>query len=92
MKKASLIIAAALTTGLISNVAQAQESVLERFMSHVIDQAVTVATNEIELGVQQSVANTVHLFDINGETVVGKVDITDIAAVETKDESAAKGE
>ena len=92
MKKASLIIAAALTTGLISNVAQAQESVLERFMSHVVTQAVSVATSEIELGVQQSIANTTHQFDINGDTVVGEVDITDIAAVNTQGESADKGE
>lgn len=80
MKVKAIIAAAVLSTGFVSASVNAEESVMERFLGAVVEQAVSTTSYELALGVQQTVANTVHLFDINGVTEQGKVEITDIAA------------
>lgn len=84
MKTQSLIVASALVIGSFSTQVNAQESGLEKFVGHMLSQAVQMTSNEISQGVQQVVANTSHMFELDGKAVSGSVSVTDIAKTESK--------
>jgi len=87
MKAKMIIASAVMSAAMFSSQAMAQESAIESFLSRMIDQAVTMATEEISNGVQQSVANATYSFSLSNETKAGSVSVTDLAASETQLES-----
>lgn len=84
MKTQSLIVASALVLGSFSAQANAQESGLERFVGHMLSQAVQITSNEIQQSVKQVVANTSHMFELDGKAISGSVSVTDIAKADSK--------
>ncbi|QJR81609.1 hypothetical protein CA267_012940 [Alteromonas pelagimontana] len=83
MKITSFIAVSFITSGLFTVQAQAQESSLERVLSSFVKHAVVTTTNELQIDVKQVVANTAYRFSLTGESVVGKVSVTDIAKTDT---------
>ncbi|GGW91787.1 hypothetical protein [Alteromonas halophila] len=92
MKASTLIIASVLTVGTFSGQAQANESGLDRFVSHLVAQTVSMTTNELENSARQLVANASHMFELDAATVSTRVSVTDLAAEKPEKETQDTGE
>ncbi|MBU3021994.1 hypothetical protein [Aestuariibacter sp. A3R04] len=79
MKFKMLAASLVLSSTFIASSAMANESPLESFLSHMVERAVTVAGNEIESGVRQSVVNATYHFSLDSDQQRGSVSVTDIA-------------
>ena len=90
--KTSLIAATLLTASMASGVANAEESVLQTFLTHVVSNAVTTTTQEIKSDVYQAVANATYHFELSPQEVRGngKVSVTDLAVTETGNQDTDK--
>ena len=89
MKAKTILTGLVLSTAIFGSQAMATESPIEAFLSHMVDQAVSVASNEIHNGVRQSVANATYNFSLNGEVNTGTVSVTDLAEVRVADTNEA---
>ncbi|MDO6477002.1 hypothetical protein Q4520_16375 [Alteromonas sp. 1_MG-2023] len=87
MKAKTLLTSLVLTAAMLSSQAMAQESAVESFLGRLIDQAVSMAGEEISNGVRQSVANATYNFSLPDETKTGSVSVTDLAASGTQSKS-----
>jgi len=78
--KTSLIAATLLTATMASSVANAEESVLQSFLTNVVSNAVAATTQEIKADVYQTVANTTYHFELSPQELQGsgKVSVTDL--------------
>jgi len=78
--KTSLIAATLLTASMASSVANAEESVLQSFLTNVVSNAVAATTQEIKADVYQAVANTTYHFELSPQELQGsgKVSVTDL--------------
>lgn len=85
MKKSLLIAASVVSVGMFSAQANAEESILERVVGRLVEQAAVSTAYEIQMGVQQVVANTAYQFDLNSNTITGSVSVTDLAATDSKE-------
>ncbi|MEC8417144.1 MAG: hypothetical protein VXZ36_04925 [Pseudomonadota bacterium] len=87
--KTSLIAATLLSASMISGAANAQESVLQSFLTNMVNTAVSTTANEIRMDVYQSVANAAYHFelDANDANGTGSVSVTDLAATEKSSDS-----
>ncbi|GGF58801.1 hypothetical protein [Alteromonas lipolytica] len=82
MKTKSIIITSLVALGLsVSAQANAQDSAVERLMSSLIANAVSATQAEINLDVQQNIANAAHHFSLT-DAPVGKVSVQELAATE----------
>lgn len=90
--KTSLIAATLLTASMASGVANAEESVLQTFLTHVVSNAVTTTTQEIKSDVYQAVANATYHFELSPQEVRGngKVSVTDLAVTEAGNQDTDK--
>lgn len=90
--KTSLIAATLLTASMASGVANAEESVLQTFLTHVVSNAVTTTTQEIKSDVYQAVANATYHFELSPQEVRGngKVSVTDLAVTEAGNQNTDK--
>jgi ABC-type transporter MlaC component len=85
--KTSLIAATLLTASMASSVANAEESVLQSFVTNMVSNAVATTTYEIKADVYQAVANATYHFELSPQEVRGngKVSVTDlVVATEPK--------
>lgn len=82
--KTSLIAATLLTASMTSGVANAEESVLQTFLTNVVSNAVTTTTQEIRSDVYQAVANATYHFELSPQELrgSGKVSVTDLVVAE----------
>lgn len=71
-----------LSSSMLASNAMAQESAIESFLSHVVNQAVSMAGNEIQAEVRQSIANVTYSFSLDGTEKVGTVSVTELADTE----------
>ena len=80
--KTSLIAATLLTASMASSVANAEESVLQTFLTNVVTSAVASTSQEIKADVYQAVANATYHFELSPQEVrgSGKVSVTDLVA------------
>jgi len=62
-----------------------QESILQSILTNMVDHAVSITTNEVKANVYQTVANTAYHFELEGESTMGKVQVTDIAVTSSAD-------
>ena len=86
--KSKITLAAVVVASIFVGNAQAKEVTVEEFVSTMVSQAVQVASQEIQYGVQKAVLTATNSLSFNEEkTYVAKVTITDINVVE-----AAKNE
>ncbi len=92
MKTQSVILASLLTAASFSTPAVAQEVSLEEFVGRLMSQAVEVTRHEINMGVQQVVANTAHMFDLDGTRASGSVSVTDLAQTKGDQDNAASSD
>ncbi|GFD69792.1 hypothetical protein KUL156_11450 [Alteromonas sp. KUL156] len=90
--KTSLIAATILTASMASSVANAEESVLQTFLTNVVSNAVATTTQELKTDVYQAVANATYHFELSPQEVrgSGKVSVTDLVVVESTEDSAEK--
>ncbi len=90
--KTSLIAATILTASMASSVANAEESVLQTFLTNVVSNAVATTTQELKSDVYQAVANATYHFELSPQEVrgSGKVSVTDLVVVESTEDSAEK--
>ena len=90
--KTSLIAATLLTASMASGVANAEESVLQTFLTHVVSNAVTTTTHEIKSDVYQAVANATYHFELSPQEVrgTGKVSVTDLAVTDADNQDTDK--
>jgi hypothetical protein len=86
----SKIAIAALTTSLIfANGVNAKEISVEQILNSFVAQAMSVAQQEVQYGVQEAVLNATHSLSLSEEKAyVAKVTITDIKVVEADKNSA----
>lgn len=89
MKTQSVILASLLTAASFSAPVTAQEVSLEEFVGRLMSQAVDVTRHEINMSVQQVVANTAHMFDLDGTLPGGSVSVTDLAQSKRDEQKAA---
>ena len=87
MKAKTLLTSLVLTAAMLSSQAMAQESAVESFLGRMIDQAVSMAGEEISNGVRQSVANAAYNFSLSDEIKTGSVSVTDLATSGTQSKS-----
>ncbi|MBT3134744.1 hypothetical protein KL866_06455 [Alteromonas sp. ALT199] len=82
--KTSLIAVTLLTASMTSGVANAEESVLQTFLTNVVSNAVTTTTQEIRSDVYQAVANATYHFELSPQELrgSGKVSVTDLVVAE----------
>jgi len=82
--KTPLIAATLLSASLMSGAASAQESVLQSFLTNMVNTAVSATANEIRIDVYQSVANAAYHFELDADEAkgTGSVSVTDLAATE----------
>ena len=87
--KTSLIAATLLTASMTSGVANAEESVLQTFLTNVVSNAVTTTSQEIKSDVYQAVANAAYHFELSPQEVrgSGKVSVTDLAVADTTNQN-----
>lgn len=79
--KTSLIAATTIVSAtLFSGAVNAQQSVIQSLLSNMVSHAVSVTANEVKANVHQAVANTSYHFELDTDTVVGKVRVTDLDA------------
>ena len=88
--KTSLIAATLLTASMASGVANAEESVLQTFLTNVVSNAVSTTTQEIKADVYQAVANATYHFELSPQEGYGsgKVSVTDLVATSSSDGSS----
>lgn len=79
MKTQSLILAATITAGAFSGSVNAKDVTIENVLDYVVNTAVQLTTHEVQLGVQNVVANTAYMFELQSNPV-GSVDITELVA------------
>lgn len=87
MKAKMILASVVMSAAMFSSQAMAQESAIESFLGRMIDQAVSMAGEEINNGVRQSVANATYNFSLSGEAKTGSVSVTDLAANSDKAEN-----
>ena len=86
--KSKITLAAVVVGSIFVGSAQAQEVTMEEFVSTMVTQAVQIASQEIQYGVQKAVLTATNSLSFNEEkNYVAKVTITDLNVVE-----AAKNE
>tara|TARA_Y100000780_G_C13313857_1_gene274995 strand:- start:69 stop:350 length:282 start_codon:yes stop_codon:yes gene_type:complete len=83
--KTSLLAASIVSITLFSAGANAQESILQSILTNMVDHAVSITTNEVKANVYQTVANMAYHFELEGESTMGKVQVTDIAVTSSAD-------
>lgn len=90
--KTSLIAATLLTASMASGVANAEESVLQTFLTNVVSNAVSTTTQEIKADVYQAVANATYHFELSPQEGhgSGKVSVTDLVATASSDGSSTE--
>ncbi len=85
MKAKSIIITSVIALGLsVSAQANAADTAVERLMSSLISNAVSVTQSEISREVQQNIANATYHLSLS-EAPVGHVSVKDIAATDKSD-------
>ncbi|MBU2976615.1 hypothetical protein [Alteromonas sp. C1M14] len=79
----SLLSGVILSTALLGANAMAQENAIESFLSHVVTNAVSMAGNEIQADVRQSIANMTYSFSLEGDSNTGTVSVTELSDTES---------
>jgi hypothetical protein len=80
--KTSIIALSIASTSLFTYQVEAGENAANQILTNMVKQAVTSASNEIEIQVDKSLLTASHMLSINGNQVLGTVSITDINTVE----------